>query len=639
MVAAPSIVPPFPCHPLTYEGDVWTCPNTGVVIQKALAANLEQRKRIVNRIEEDSKAREDVIWACKHSFLVWLNLFGWTYRQHEVLADGTRRPVAVSEMPFISWPVQDTAANTLIRCIRTGVDCLWDKSRDMGASWLNLAVITWISLHEPNSLSKVVSRKEEEVDSGGYTLNTKGNPDTLLWKIRYMIARLPACIRPEVDSAHLRVSLPNGSVINGESTNNNVGRGGRRKVMLLDECSVYDDLASIDRASHSAASCRIFNATPVGPGAYSDIRFSGKTKVVVLGWWDHPEKAKAGRYVKLENGKPVWSGPFREGEISRGVSMRAIAQNLDIDHERSGNAFFDLPVLKQQAQLYAGVEPVSVGMLVSDLRGDDLDEAIRSCHSSRERPWRFDATASGPLRLWCKLVQHPFSGEWVPPMNTKYVMGIDIAQGVGASNSSIAIFARETGEQVAEWTSSEVSPERLARVASMLGWWFHGVSDAAFMAWEANGWGQTFGPIVAETLNYPWVYKHTRHDKGKIERTQIMGWWNSPNTNRDVLGRLRDALSAGKIIIRSPEALREAERYIINDVGDVEMAGLEEEGARARAAHGDRWRAISVAWEAFEQAETIPSKAYVPPQGTVEAQLAADEEEKQDGLPDEQFTY
>ena len=77
----------------------------------------------------------------------------------------------------------------------------------------------------------------------------------------------------------------------------------------------------------------------------------------------------------------------------------------------------------------------------------------------------------------------------------------------------------------------------------------------------------------------------------------------------------------------------------MNDVGDVEMAGLEDEGARARTAHGDRWRAVSIAWEAFDQAETIPSKAFVPPQGTVEAQLAADEEERTNGVPDEQYTY
>lgn len=143
-----AVDPPFPCHPLSYEGDQWTCPITGLTIYKGLSDNLIQRAQIMDVCRRESVARGDMLRACAGSFLFWVNAFGWTYRQHEVLPSGERRLVPQAQMPFITWPVQDVAATDLIEAIRTGQDLLFDKSRDMGASWLNLAVIAWMELFE-----------------------------------------------------------------------------------------------------------------------------------------------------------------------------------------------------------------------------------------------------------------------------------------------------------------------------------------------------------------------------------------------------------------------------------------------------------------------------------------------------------
>ena len=626
-----TLVAPFPAHPLSYTDDEWTCPRTGLTVAKRLDANLDQRLKIIDICDRDKTARDHMVASCASSFLVWLNVFGWTYRQHVVLPNGERKPVAQAEMPFISWPVQDDAAGQIIDSIDNGRDILIDKSRDMGASWLCLSIITWMSLFRWNFTAKVLSRKEDEVDQGGSVLGVEGHPDTLLWKVRYLIARLPTWMQPEAEAARMRVMFPatDGS-INGESTNKDAGRGGRRKVILLDECSVYDDLEAIDRATHSAASCRIFNATPVGPGPYSDIRFSGRVKVVTLGWWDHPEKAAGGRYPKMEDGRVVWSGPFREAELAKGTSQKTIAQNLDIDHERSGSTFFDIPILHRQREAYARQQPMSVGMLVPSVRDSDLDEAIRTHGTKDEAPkWAFRPVAGGPLRIWCDLVRDRY-GLLVPSWRSRYVMGINIAQGVGASNSSIAVFARQTGEQVAEWTSSTVGPEALARVAAMLGLWFSGGgARCAFMAWEQNGWGQTFGPAV-QKLEYPWVYTRVKYIKARPEMTDELGWWNDDRSNLTLLGKVRDALSSDEFRVKSPEALREAERYVFNDTGKVEMAGLEQEGAKARAAHGDRWRAVTIAYEAFQYAHLVPAPEAMPLPGSVEWQLLRDEQERAD---------
>lgn len=613
----PNLPEPFPSLPLHYPGNVYQCPITGLRIDKSLTGNIAQRTKI--NAMTDPHAQAAFVRACARSFAVWLNLCGWTFRQHEVLPDGTRAPVSVAEVPFITWPVQDYAAEKLIDCIRNGRDVLIDKSRDMGASWLCLSVITWMALFENNFTAKVLSRKEEEVDSTNSMLGIRGVPDTLFWKIRYMVSRQPAFMRTSLEDSYMRVThQAMGSMIAGESTNKNAGRGGRCKVTLLDECSVYNDLAAIDASTESASSCRIFNATPVGPGYYSDLRYGGKIDVVVLGFWNHPEKG-IGRKVVQEEGKLRWTSPARELAKSK-QSSKVIAQNWDIDHERAGDAFFDLPVLMTHKHIHADTATPRQGELVCRLDGADLDVYLRDYALHRRTSWGLAPHGNGPLRIWCPMTVGEDKRRLVPPRTAAYAMGIDIAQGVGASNSSICIINQMNGHQVAEYTSSTVEPSRLARIAAMLGYWFCGVHECALIAWEANGWGATFLEGLRQ-VGYPWLYRNVDSKKRLPETSTTMGWWNNKENNWTILDQLRTALSRGDIRVFSPEALLEGTKYVIAKNADVEFAGLEDGGPKARAMHGDRWRAVSIAWEACRRMPEIPAPRRLRLQGTVDDQL------------------
>jgi hypothetical protein len=622
MLDQPPLPEPFPSLPLRYDDDVYQCPITGASIYKDVTRNLAQRASI-NAIDNPQDQAE-FARHCSKSFILWLNLCGWTFRQHEVLPDGTRAPVAVAEVPFITWPVQDHAATKIINCIRNGRDVLIDKSRDMGASWLCLSVITWMMLFEPNFTAKILSRKEEEVDSTQEMLGVRGVPDTLFWKIRYMVSRQPAFLRALLDDSYMRVThQAMGSMVGGESTNKNAGRGGRCKVTLLDECSVYNDLAAIDASTESASSCRIFNATPVGPGYYSDLRFGGKIEVVVLGFWNHPEKG-LGRRVVQEEGKLRWTSPARELAKSK-QSSKVIAQNWDIDHERAGDAFFDLPILLTHKATHADTATPRDGQLLCRMEGSELDLYLREFLIHRRIAWGMAPHAMGPLRIWCPMTVGPDKRRLMPPRLAAYAMGVDIAQGVGASNSSICIINQMNGQQVAEYTSSTVEPSKLARIAAMLGYWFCGVHECALLAWEANGWGATFLEGLRQ-VGYPWLYRNTATKKRLPETTTTMGWWNNKESNWTILDQLRTGLSRGEIRIFSQEALMEGTKYVIAKNADVEFAGLEDGGPKARAMHGDRWRAVSIAWEACKRMPEIPPPTPLRLQGTVDSQLREAEE-------------
>jgi len=621
---------PFPSLPLSYPDNVWVCPITGVRVEKSFQRNVLQRQHILQTLVKP-QLRDLFVHQCSRSFLLWLNLCGWTFRQHEILPDGTRRPVKEAHVPFITWPVQDDAATQLIHCIREGKDALLDKSRDMGASWLCISILTWMLMFDRDFTAKVLSRKEEEVDTTEIMHGVRGKPDTLFWKIRYLISRQPPWMRPRLTEGYMRVMHPSmGSSIVGESTNKHAARGGRMKVVLLDECSVYADLAAIDASTESAASCRIFNATPVGPGYYSDLRYGGKIRVIVLGFWNHPEKG-IDRKVVMEDGKVRWTSPARE-LAKKGTSPKVIAQNWDIDHERSGDAFFDLPILLRHRQVHAEPAEFKQGHLHTKHTNEDLDEALRTFRQTRKMDWHMIPSNDGPLRIWSTL-QLDRERKWMPNPHTAYAMGIDIAQGVGSSNSSICIIDQATGYQVAEYTSSMIDPGQLARIAVMLGYWFRGRNECAFMAWEANGWGQTFQKVVL-SLGYPWLYRHLDHRTRLPIEKEIMGWWNNRNNNWSLLDSLRDAFANNQIRIFSKEALMEGERYVFSNSGTIEPAQLEQEGNKARLTHGDRWRAVAIAWEA---AKVLPMSE--PPQtlriqGTVAEQLRREQEELEQTVRD-----
>lgn len=635
-------------HPLNYAatGDVWTCPITGVEVCKTLLDNVAQRLRMRERCEGDEEAQAQVLEACRRSPLVWINLFGMTFRQHETLPDGTTRPVDEADVPMVTWPAQDTAISALVHAIRNGEDLLIDKSRDQGATWVCLFVFAWFFVFTPNFQCKVISRKEDEVD----TSERRVDMNTLMWKLRYILDWLPAWMRPEVTSSTLYLhNEDNSSTVKGESTNDDVARGGRLQALLLDECSAYDNLDAIERASHRAASSRIYNSTPKGPGKYSDLRFSGRVRVVVLGFWDHPEQG-LNRRLTTEDGKLRWTSPWREDQ-KKHYDRRTIAQNIDIDHEQAGAMFFDSTVLAFHHATYAVHGHTARGRLVSRLSGADLDEALR-----REKPeavaFRPDQPGEEPgeLRLWtplCGPAWCPTDAVGVP------VLGIDVAMGTGASHSAICVFDRETGGQVAEWVSSTTDPAQLARVACMLGLWLarrpapparvRGIrqkpprAPLPLIAWETNGGGGMIFSRVIQSLGWPYLYRDVVRNQAARTATDRVGWTNNRQTNLDQLGWIRTALSRGECVIRSPETIAELGRYVFFKNGNVGPAGLENEKADAHATHGDRARAAAVAWDACVQAERLtPPRERIRDGSAMDRILRTDPTASEaDGLPTE----
>ncbi|MFP3435253.1 hypothetical protein SB781_36435, partial [Paraburkholderia sp. SIMBA_061] len=77
-------------------------------------------------------------------------------------------------------------------------------------------------LFEPEHHYGLVSRKEELVDK-------RGDMDSLFEKARYILKQLPAWMVPVIRHTHMLMNNKEmNSTLAGESTNADIGRGGRK---------------------------------------------------------------------------------------------------------------------------------------------------------------------------------------------------------------------------------------------------------------------------------------------------------------------------------------------------------------------------------------------------------------------------
>lgn len=563
------------------------------MVPKRIGANLEWRAKLLADAAEDEGYQKDLYTACAISPLFWINAFCWTYRQKITdPATGRDRPVTGNEahVPFVTWDIQDEAINSLERCMDIqgeydgGQDALIDKSRDMGATWIIVAMFhhPWLFVDNVNLLW--VSATASDVD-----MHPTTNPDTIFYKHDYINFWLPDWMRPPVHRRNMHIGNKlRGNSLDGEATTANVGRGGRRTAIGFDEFAAVEDGDGMLSASSDTTSCRVFNSTPKGPGtAFTRIRnatLAGDkiVKYICLPWWEHPEKGRGRRLIEDGDGNKKYTSPWYEWECKRRSSPQEIAQNLDMDHLDSGSRFFDGQVIARHRSTFKA-KPVFEANLDFDkrYRPDEIEafimskdiKPIRCSKTAKKRPWKF----------WIHLV----SGR--PDQNFTYVIGIDIANGQGASNSILSVRCVETGEKVAEFADATTPPHDLARIACAAGMWFGGSSSRGWakLIWEANGPGGIFGREVWR-LAYPNIFLEKNEGTTDERTTKRYGWHSNRDKKATLLGLYRRQIARDEFINHSDKALDEAEEYIYYESGSIGPARLLNENETARATHGDR---------------------------------------------------
>lgn len=630
--------------PLTY-GPFWTCPVSGLKVPTELRSNLEYRRLILEHAERDPGYAAALIQLCRESVLFWFKTFAWTYVIKQAERDGAERAPPSPHQPFITWPAQDDAILDIESAITGGYPLLIDKSRDQGATWLILAIMKrrWSLLSDQNFL--LLSRTEDLVDGPGKKMafEPRGNPDTLFWKLDYLGKYLPEWMRPPAHDVrrsfkHLE-RLGARCTFDGEATTSHSGQGGRRTAIMFDEFARVPNGHDMMVAAAATSACRIFNSTPQGRGtAHTKARFSGKIKVVVLSWINHPRHGLGRECITDSEGRRKWTSPFYRRKQAEAISPREISENWDIDHGAAGSRFFDSGVLNMVRSTQVR-PPRHRGAVVWTPAAHDPqrpdwtptgDDGLRA----REPQYTAftDRTAFQPWSIWCPLFDR--SGREVKPgekipidarprQNTHYSFGMDVGHGLGVSNTVIVVKDIATDWKVAEFASATMDVADATRVLVAAAVWFGGW-QLPLLVWEANGPGQTVYKWL-KLLEYPRCYFRRDVKKKGEDHTQDHGWDNGGDRKEYLLTLFRTALTKGQFRDPCQEAVDEADTYEIADNGRSigPSREMQDEMSGAEKTHGDRVIANALAWLGQTESPRIKSTAADPPINTVAGRRAA----------------
>ena len=290
--------------------------------------------------------REVAIELCKKDPVFFINNFLFTY--------DPRKTGYGQHIPFILYDYQEDAVPVIREHIDRGQDLLIEKSRDMGASWLFLAVAYW-GLNFQGWISLMGSRNEKFVD-------TRGDMGSLFEKLRYMDRKLPKWLslgfkEGMTDKSLLLINPNDKSTIAGESNNVYFGTAGRYKFILFDEFSKWDKTDETAwRSAGDATPCRIANSTPSERGKNCQFYklIEGGIDKLTLHWTKHPDKNRGLYYERdeekiilnpdnledLQKANDLWKAGVRVGsdwydfECERRDEVE-IAQELDIAYDAS----------------------------------------------------------------------------------------------------------------------------------------------------------------------------------------------------------------------------------------------------------------------------------------------------------------
>jgi len=566
-------------------------------VPKDTVENMRFRMFVWKWAAQSKEHRDWLMELCRRDILFWVNTFAWT---HDPRGSGP------SELPFNTWDFQDDAILRVQSAIENESDLAIPKSREQGATWIVEVTFDHSFLFEPHKAFMVASRNMDLVDS-------PNDPDCLFAKLDFIHHRLPSWMASAktnlVRTAANIYNSHTGSVITGASKTSDIGRGGRRTAILLDEFAAFRPKESfaVLSATFSTARCRIMNSTPKGVGNAFDDQVNGAKgcQVLRLHWSSHPFQ-KRGMYRSDENqqlelvDKAFWDtatvrwlrrhcdrvafslgpsipddalardyypfrldgkvrSPYRDNEGYRLGTESLIAQELEIDFLASGTPFFDGETVQGWIKTMA-MEPSVVGEIKLDEKNDPIVEG-------------FNPLPNGRFKLW----NHTGS----PPKDEQFVIGCDVSAGTGSSNSCMSVTNVTTGEKVASFADPNVNITRFADYVSAMG---HRYNDAMII-WEAQGPGVIFGHRLKE-LCYPRFYYHMRKEDNK--RSKAPGWYSTGDGKQELLHRYRQMLTDKTFINRDAKSLSECTEYRW-DAGKIvhqsDIIGIDPSDAKTQ--HGD----------------------------------------------------
>lgn len=262
-----------------------------------------------------------------------------------------------SNIPFVLFQKQEEWINWFMDNWKNRENGLTEKTRDIGMSWLTVALASTVCLFNEGIVVGFGSRKEEYVDK-------LGSPKSLFWKARMFIDMLPKEFKGGWDSTkhapHMRIMFPGtNSVITGES-GDGIGRGDRTSFYIVDESAFLERPMLVEASLSATTNCRQDVSTPNGlNNPFAQKRHSSKVKVFTFHWRDDPRKDDDWYQKQLDTLDPI-----------------TIAQEIDINYSASVDGILIPSAWIQSAidsHIKLGITPTGVRKAALDVADEGQD--------------------------------------------------------------------------------------------------------------------------------------------------------------------------------------------------------------------------------------------------------------------------
>ena len=304
-------------------------------------AEILRRLELLERCDGDAYLQAVVLAHCADSLVDFINDFVWTYDPRNAERNEP------TFMPLVLRPKQIEFLGWLDELLAGRENGLVEKSRDEGMSWCVLAYFAHKWLFTPGFKAGLGSRKLDYVDQSG-------NMDSLFPKLRTLLEYLPRWMLPErynprLHDKYCRLINPDtGASITGEG-GDDIGRGGRNTMYLVDEHAKLQNPEGVEMALSQNANCIIYGSTPSGVGnLFYQKRHSGKIAVFTFHWRDNPAKNYTATRVNAEGELETYY-PWYEAQVAK-YDPVTIAQEIDIDYTASAKGVV-IPAKYVQAAL------------------------------------------------------------------------------------------------------------------------------------------------------------------------------------------------------------------------------------------------------------------------------------------------
>lgn len=197
---------------------------------------------------------------------------------------------------------------------------------------------------------------------------------------------------------------------------------------------------------------------------------------------------------------------------------------------------------------------------------------------------KFIDQEASDLKTWCGL------RVWEKPKEFhNYVVGVDVAEGVGADASVAQVIDCNTGMHVACYWSNSVDIDTFTSILYKLGYWY----NKAQLCVEQNNHGNGVIALLGAAsggLAYPNLYKRRVYDEYTQKQTRQIGFKTTAATKPRIIENLKAGIRDGDIVTQDKQTILE----LCNFVRDAKSGKMGASGS----GKDDRVMSLALAWEA-----------------------------------------